>query len=241
MRDALPPGAGWRFDLLPQFVWHCIKTDRILRSHEIGQQLRPASLPMNCFLFLLDLATIFGVTTAGAIKRAAWAYCIELDQWMRRETARWPAYWGRSFLDALDAGRLLEFVLHTPPGGNPRACCRLTLEYAAPPAGATLDYLVYGTLTDVPRGNAQFRPDWLSTTLMRQCTFSAGEVLALRPLFPGLARLLSIQHPEMAQIPTDVMPAPVAIPGGERAEITSLGGKRILTPTGIAWLEPFAM
>ena len=152
MRDVLPPGVGWRLDLLPQFVWHCIKTDRILSSHEIGKQLRPASLPMNCFLFLLDLATIVGLTAAGAIKRAAWAYCIELDQWMRRETARWPAFRGRSFLDALGAGRLLEFVLQTPPGGNPRACCRLTLEYAAPPSGATLDYPVYGTLTDVSHG-----------------------------------------------------------------------------------------
>ena len=151
MRDVLPPGVGWRLDLLPQFVWHCIKTDRILSSHEIGKQLRPRQLAHELFPVSSRSGNHRRSHAAGAIKRAAWAYCIELDQWMRRETAlagisgrRSSTRWVRADSSNLSSKRLRA--------GTRGLCCRLTLEYAAPPSGATLDYPVYGTLTDVSHG-----------------------------------------------------------------------------------------
>ena len=243
MLRAIPANVGWRFDLLPQYILHRLKTDVVRSTHEIGnpqQQRHTPNFPLNCILLGIDFAILLGVTTVSASRRAGYAYCPELGEWMRRESATWPPQSSRNFLAALAEGKLLEFVAKTPAAGNPRACCRLTVEYAAPAAGSTLSYPIYGTLADASQTLAWHRPKWSPATLLRQIVLSPAETLALRPLLPKLAKLLSAQHPELAALPAEVMPAAGAPPAGSLAQISGVPvppGRRIRTPAAAVWVN----
>ena len=233
---------GWHFDWLPRYIWHRLNTDVIRSSHEIGNpqnQRGTPNLPLNCVLFGIDFSILVGITTHGPWKRAGYAYCPELGQWMRRESATWPAFLGQRFIAALQEDSLMEFVARTPAGGNPRVCCRLTVEYAAPPSGSTFTYPIYATLADAAERPTWHRPKTLPVTLLRQIVLAPAETLALRPLFPELAKLLSAQHPELAALPADVIPAAAAIPAGAVAQITGVStpsGRRIRTPGANVWV-----
>jgi hypothetical protein len=58
-------------------------------------------------------------------------------------------------------------------------------------------------------------------TLLRQVKLEVSEVLALRPLFPSLTRLLAAQHAELRDLPLGVAPpAGTEAPTGEVAQVT---------------------
>ena len=237
--SVLPANARWRFDLLPRYVWHRLQTDVILSTHDVGRQGKRPSPVENCIFFGLDLVFLLSMSTSIAWKRARRAYCPELDEWMRQETTRWLPRSGPSFLAALEGGKLAEFVANAPAGGNPRACCRLTVEYAAPAGESPLKYPVYATITDVPLKSAMFRPDWIPTTLLRQVALEPAEVLALRPVCAEMAKLLAIAHPELAEIPADVTPGVDAAPAGGVAQLSRIPSaepKRTGNNREVAWL-----
>lgn len=232
MLDALPPHLKGRVDLLPHYVLYRLQTDRVHSTHDHNKE-GVSSFAMNCIFCGLDLAFLLSLTVGGAWRRAGWAYCHEIGQWMRREKITWAAGSGPRFVEVLASDKLAEFVARASAGGNQKICCRLTVEYAAPDSGVTLTYPVFATLTDVPVKPAWFRPNWIPTSLLRQVALETAEVLVLRPLLPQLAKLLETQHPELSAVPADVMLAPASAPAGEVASILTVdvpAEQRVLTP-----------
>jgi hypothetical protein len=113
------------------------------------------------------------------------------------------------------------------------------VEYAEPASGSTFDYPIYATLADSPEKPAWYRPSQLPVTVQRQIVLSPGESLALRPLFPKLAKLLSSQHPEIAALPTEIAPVVEAAPKGEVAQIDAITvppGRQIRTRLAALWI-----
>src|SRR5262249_15449753 len=132
----------------------------------------------------------------------------------------WPAGVGPAFRDALDARRLADFVAATPAGGDMQMSAQLALEYAAPSDDSPLRYPVYATLEDFPQERPWYRPRALRSALFKQVELEPVEVLALRPRFPELTRLLENQHAELREEPNEVVQAVVAgEPVSELAEI----------------------
>jgi hypothetical protein len=213
------PRAGWRVDLLPRYVMFRLNTDVIMTAHDVGPGKREPIFISNCILCALDLLTITWVPAKFPWKRATYAYCGLLERWMEREKTTWPSGSGGAFLLALETGRLAEFLSTTPPGSG-KKLCRLSLEYAMPAEGSAFDYPIYATLTDHLASTSWFKPNLISSTLLRQVALHPSEVLSLQPLFPKLARLLAERHPELQAIPREVIPTTAGpAPAGVAAEI----------------------
>jgi hypothetical protein len=219
LADFLPPGGVGRVDLLPRYIQLRMATDvqkQVGEAQLQGQPKKPF-VAWNWITFGIELLLVTGAAAALGWARARRVYCAELGKWMRQESALLPPQAGPGFREALEAGTLPEVVAATPPGGDPQKACRLTLEYADPNDGSPLDYPVYVSLNDP--GGARRRLG--GRKALRQVELEPAEVLALRPLFPQLGRLLELKHEQLRDLPAEVLVAPVEeAPAVELAEIT---------------------
>jgi hypothetical protein len=207
----LPPGNATRFDLLPRYILlrlqHDVVDDDVGRAQPPNVQKEP-SIGLNAFAFLGELALIAGFPAIVAWRRARRAYCEELKQWMRQAVALFPMHSGESLEDAFQGGRVAEFIAKVPPGGDPQSACRLVLEYAKPATGSPLEYPFYASIEDIPADRPWYWPRRMRRTYVRQARLTPQEIVTVLPLFAGLARLLELEHPELRDLPTDVISAP---------------------------------
>jgi hypothetical protein len=229
--DFLPPGLEYRVDLLPEYVWARLQTDVAVDvgapkpgvragDKPIPRQEKPA-LGMNLFQFGFELLACLGIVTAAAWKRSGRAFCEELGQWMKREQALLPPEFTPDFVNALEAGRLAEFVAAAPRGSDPASGGLLVLEYVGHASGPALDYPVYASAEDFDL--SRWFPPLRRTrrTTLRQVELEPSEVLELRPRFPELARILEVQHPRLREEPVAVVtPIDLEVPAEEVAQIT---------------------
>jgi hypothetical protein len=188
---AMLPRQGWRFDLLPRYIRLRIQTD-VARKAGQAAPVRPSPI-LNTIKFCFDLAIIAGIAGVVARKRARYAFCDELDDWMTREQTLLPRNAGFKLRDALESGRLAEFVASWPQGTSPQQSAQLIVEYAG--TGSPLEYPIYASIEDFT-GQSRFRQ-----TVVRQIELEPKELLDLCPLLPGLARVLEALHPEIGSIP----------------------------------------
>jgi hypothetical protein len=208
MVDILPPGNEARFDALPHYVVFRMQTDVAEDVARPDDARAKKAVPwLNWMGFLFELAVVAGAPAAIAAKRARNAYCLDLRQWMHRETAVLPPFCSEPLLHALRSGQLEEFVARQRPGGDAQAACRFILEYAVPTDDTPLAYPIYASIKDLSNEKSMFRPRRVPRTYLRQVALTTPEVLTLRPLFPRLARFLEIQHAELRDAPADVLPA----------------------------------
>jgi hypothetical protein len=211
LREMLPPGIGWRIEMLPNYIELRMKTDV---QKDVGRpddpQRKETPVPfMNWFMFVCELGLIVGFGAWAGWHRAGYAYCRELGKWMWREKAIFPADSEQAFQAALEAGTLAEFLTVTPAGGIAQNACRLILEYCAPSEGSLLDYPVYASyIKALPQSSIWNLLRNLRRTALRQVRLEPSEVLTLRSLFPQLAQLLALQHAELRDLPRDISPAP---------------------------------
>jgi len=192
--DALPPGAEWRVDLLPDYIVLRMNTDVSVDAAlpDDAQARAKPFAPLNWLAFLCELGIVVGMCGAMAWSRARRAYCRELGRWMHREKALLPPLSGLPLLDALETDRLAEFVASTRPGGDAQTACCFILEYATPADGSPLDYPVYTSV----EGHDPHRPSRMSgnlrRTLLRQVELKPAEVLTVQPWFSDLAQRLAV-------------------------------------------------
>jgi hypothetical protein len=221
--DELPPGNAWRVDLLPEYILFRMQTDvaEDVAKPKMNPQAKKPLAFLNYMTFAWELLTIMGLAAAFPWKRARHAYCTELGQWMRQETALLAPHASTNFLAALDNDTLPQFVAQTSAGNDPQTSSRLILEYAVPETGSPLEFPLYASFEDLPVAPPWYRPRLLRRTFVRQVELEWAEVLALRPLFPKLTRLLESQHTELRDLPVDVPTAPTPpLPVSDVAEIT---------------------
>jgi hypothetical protein len=221
--EELPPGNAWRVDLLPQYILFRMQTDvaEDVGKPKVNPQAKKPLAFLNYMTFAWELLTIVGLAAAFSWKRARHAYCTELGQWMRQETALLVPHSSTNFLAALDKDTLPQFVAQTSAGNDPQTSSRLILEYAVPKTGSPLEFPLYASFEDLPVAPPWYRPRLLRRTFVRQVELELAEVLALRPLFPKLTRLLESQHTELRDLPADVPTAPTPpLPVSDVAEIT---------------------
>jgi hypothetical protein len=231
--DGMPPQLAWRVaqrvDLLQMYISLRMQTDV---QQEMGrpvklQKVKKADVSMNRFTFAWELLMLVGFAAGAACSRARRAYCPELRQWLRQETALLLPNAGKGFREALENDRMVEYVEGVGRGSDVKSCWRLTLEYARPKDGSAFDYPIYATLKGPAAAvlAGAFRNLYwqLHGMLLRQVKLETVEVLALRPLFPQLAQLLALKHEELRSLPANVaaIPSP-AIATSERAEITPI-------------------
>jgi hypothetical protein len=209
LRDMLPPGIAWRIEMLPKYIKFRMKTDvqnDVGAPENVAARRKPVDF-LNWWTFVWELGIIVGIGGGTGWSRARRAYCRELAQWMRREKAYLPLDSDKAFLAALESGTLAEFLAVTPAGANEQNSCRLILEYAAPTEGSLLDYPVYASLIKgLPKTSLWQMLRNMRRTVLRQAQLHPSEVLTLRPLFPQLAQLLTLQHEELRDLPPDVLP-----------------------------------
>jgi hypothetical protein len=225
LMDLLPPGVGWRVDLLPKFIAMRMQTDVVedVAKPQMNQQPKKPVAFMNYFAFGMELLMVVGTATTAAWIRSRQAYCTELGRWMRRETALLAPHSITSFRTALDNSTLPQFVAQTARGGDPQSSSALILEYAEPDAGSAFEFPFYASYEDFPQSRSWFRPGRFRRTVLRQVEMEWEEVLALRPLFPKMSRLLESQHAELRHIPATAPAEPSPpLPAGECAEITAV-------------------
>jgi hypothetical protein len=223
--ERLPPGLPADVDSLPEYISFRMQTDvaEDVGKPQVGQQPKKPSAFLNWSGFGLELLMVVGWAVGLPWRRASRAYSVELGQWMRRDKALLLANSSKPFLDALENGKLAEFVAHTPPGSDAQTACHLILEYAVPGEGLVFHYPIYASLQEYSGPRPWHLPQWLPLprTVLRQVELELGEVVALRPLFPRLSQLLALQHTELRGLPADVMAAPtVEAPVSDSAEIT---------------------
>jgi hypothetical protein len=212
--DFIPAGNAHRLDLLPRFIAFRIQTDVAEDIARPKDAQAKKSFPLlNWMGFLFEMGMIAGVPATIAATRARRAYCPELQQWMEQETALLAPFSSEPLLQALQRGQLEEFVARNRPGGDPRAACRLILEYVVPTDDTPLSYPIYATIKDQSPEKSMLRPGRWPRTYLRQAVLTMAEVLSLRPLFPKLAHYLEIQH---AQLRADAADLPAAS-GGDAA------------------------
>lgn len=221
LNDALPPLA-WHIDLLPDYVVFRMQTDvsKDVDRPDNGQNPETPSVPLNWFTFAWELAMVVGASAGFAWSRARHAYCPELRQWMRREKALLPAEHCGAFPEALESGRLGDFVANAPPAGDPQAACRFIVEYTVPSGGSPFDYPIYASLHAPPGTRPWHLLRNMRRTSLRQVRLEPVEVLELQPLFPKLAAMLSSRHPELSSLPPAVAAPTPEVPASEVAQIT---------------------
>jgi hypothetical protein len=222
LADFLPPGQKWNVTYLPRYIAFRMQTDvaRDIAKPNAGPPQKPFS-PLNWFGFGIELLMVTGAAAAFAAIRAGRAYCPELRQWMRQETALLPSNAGPGFLAAFDAGTLAQYAAATPLSALNQAPCRLILEYAVPGDGSAFDFPIYATFKEscTPSSSGKFR--YFPPTPLKQVELEPAEVLALRPLFPNMTRLLEMQHAELRDLPAGAERAPTAeSPVLDVAEVT---------------------
>lgn len=210
----LPIPFTMQMRLLPDYIVYRLKTDISFHvARPKGNQLREPSLVLNSIMLALELSLVLGFVVAAAWRRSRRAYCRELGRWMERETALLPGFFGSSFVEALENGKLAEFVASTPAGSSTQTAGRLVLEYAGETQRSASEYPIYVSVEDFATRAlpARWRFRWAT---LRQAKLEPDEVLDLRPLFPKLTRLLELQHPEVRDLPTKV----TALPGSQKPE-----------------------
>jgi hypothetical protein len=223
--DALPPGFEWRVDLLPHYISFRMETDvqQDVGAPDNGPVREKPSVFMNWFTLVWELGIVLGAAWWFPWSRSRRAYCRELGRWMRREKALLPATADTALQDALENGRLAEFVATAPKASNPQTSCRLLLEYAVPSDGSLLEYPVYASLQAQPETRPWHLLRNMRRTRMRQVKLETAEVLTLRPLFANLAQMLAVQHDELRDLPPGVtLTANMEAAGSELAEITAV-------------------
>lgn len=223
LMDLLPPGHAWRVDVLPRYIAFRMQTDV---AEEVGkavvnpQAKKPAAF-LNYWSFAWELFIIVGFAGAASWLRARRAYCLELGQWMQREIALLAPNGRGSFGVALRSGTLPLFVAQSVRGNDAQTSSRLILEYAEPATGSPVEFPIYASFEDFPLRRSWFRPRHLRRTEVQQVELELAEVMALRPLFPKLTKLLETHHAELREVPLDVLAEPAQpLPGDARAEIT---------------------
>lgn len=220
--DELPPGFGWRVDLLPDYIWLRLQTDvaKDLGKPDIAGAAQKPVTPLNCLLFLIELGAMAGLAAGFSWSRARQAYCPELGQWMRREKALLPVEANKPLVEALETGRLADFVAATPLASDAQTASRLIVEYATPSEGSPFDYPIYATFEAASKTRWWHKRNNSRRVLVRQVELALAEVLALRPLFPKLTGLLAAQHTELRDLPLVVTPvADVKAPVTDQAQI----------------------
>jgi hypothetical protein len=223
MTHRLPLRFVGRVDWLPRYIVARMQNDVIgdIGKPNVGGQPKKPFVPLNWFFFGVELLFVPGAAAALAWTRARLAYSPELGKWLRRETALLSPQSGPGFPQAIETGTLPEFIAATPPVGDAQKACRLSLEYAEPDDGSVLEYPIYATLDDSPVSGRWFRARQLRRGRLRQVELEPAEVLALRPLFPYLSRLLEAKHEALRDMPAEVLVAAVEeVPATEVAEIT---------------------
>src|SRR5262245_19337548 len=161
-------GIGWQFDFLPQYIRLRMETD-VHIDIAVGNagQNKPFVVG-NWIVFGIEALCITLFPAVAGFTRAARAYCSELRQWMRRDTVLLPVSSGAHLADAIESGKLLDFVAATPRVSDNQMSCKLLLEYAQPDEGSPLDYPIYASVEDFPPTRAWYRPKSLRTGLLRQ-------------------------------------------------------------------------
>jgi hypothetical protein len=223
--DLLPPGNAWRVDLLPKYIMFRMQTDvaKDVAKPDINPQGPRPVAPLNYWAFGWELLTIVGLAAGFSWSRARRAYCLELGQWMQREIALLAPHSNTNFRAALDNGTMSQFVAQISPGNDVQTASRLILEYAVPESGSALEFPIYATFEDFPLRRPWYRPRQWRRTFVRQVELELAEVMALRPFFPKLTRLLETQHSELREFPAEVLPAPSPpVSAGDMAEITQV-------------------
>jgi hypothetical protein len=173
---------------------------------------------------------VVGLAAGFSWKRARHAYCSELGQWMQQETALLTPpsstnlltpHSSTNFLAALNTDTLPQFVAQTSVSSDLQTANRLILEYAVPETGSPLEFPLYATFEELPVAPPWYQPRLLRRTVVRQVELELAEVLALRPFFPKLTRLLESRHAELRDLPADISitPSPL-LPVSDVAEIT---------------------
>lgn len=214
--DLLPPGNAWRVDLLPKYIALRMKTDVVkeVGKPDLNPQANKPAAPLNYFGFGLELLMVVGCAATFSWKRARQAYCVELGQWMRRDTAMLAPHSVANFRAALDTDTLPQFVANTAASNDPQTASRLILEYAVPETGSALEFPIYASFEDCPRRR-------LRRTVIRQVELELAEVLALRPLFPKMTRLLEMQHTALRDLPAEASAqTSPSVAASDRAQIT---------------------
>jgi hypothetical protein len=208
---AMLPGWAWRIDGLPRYIRLRIQTDVTRKAGQAGQPPRPSPL-FNTIKFGLDLAIIIGIVGVRSRKRSRYAFCDELDEWMTREQTSLSRGAGFKLRDALDSGRLAEFVSSRPEGAGPQQSAQLIVEYAG--AGSPLEYPIYASVEDYT-GESKIR-----LPILQQTELEPKEVLDLCQLVPGLAKVLESHYPEVRSLPPPTQAAQAPnMSAGELAEI----------------------
>src|SRR5262245_61660746 len=115
---------GWRFDLLPRYIQWRLENDIHV---DIGGGAGPSRTFVvgNWIVFGVEALCMTMFAAVAGWTRAARAYCSELGQWMRRDTALLPVNSGAHLADAIESGRLLDFVAATPRVGDNQMSCKL--------------------------------------------------------------------------------------------------------------------
>lgn len=210
-----PPGAAARLDMLPEYIVFRMQNDvqEDVGRADLNNQPKKPSAGLNWYTFVFELLAIVCFGAAVTWNRARRAYCLELGEWMQREISHLPPYSSPAAIGAFDSEQKLEHFAKTAiAGGDPQTACRLILEYAPPTDGSALKYPVYLTIEDLPNPKPKLWPGRLRRTLVRQAVLSLPEVIALRPLFPVLTRLLGTQHAELRDTPVAALATPCALP-----------------------------
>ncbi|HEY7326847.1 MAG TPA: hypothetical protein VH592_04365 [Gemmataceae bacterium] len=225
LMDLLPPGNAWRVDVLPKYIQLRMQTDV---AEEVGKpRLNPQGkkpfAPLNYFGFACELLMVVGLAASFSWNRARRAYCMELGQWMQQDKALLAPHSSTKFHTALDTDTLSQFVAQTAAGSDQQTASRLILEYAVPETGSAFEFPIYASFEDLPVPRPWYRPRQLRRTFVRQVELELAEILALRPLFPKLARLLESQHSELRDLPAEVLSTPSPpLETSDRAEITPI-------------------
>lgn len=199
MVSQLPAGNAHRLDLLPGYILARLQTDV---KHQVGKaqpQNQPAAKPRfgeNVGVFSIELLLVVAFAAFPPSRRARRPYVVELGQWMAREEKRLPAGLLPEFRKFLQAGRLGDFVGSVARERAAVAKAQIArhygscvVEYLRDARASPLDYPVYLTfVNDAATWTGVFVR---SRSALDQVQLEAAEVVALRPLFPHLNRILT--------------------------------------------------
>lgn len=191
MLSQLPPGNAHRLDLLPGYVLACLNRGG-LRQVRPQPQNPPLAKPRYFAVFSLELLAALVFAALSPWRRARRPYVAGLGQWMAREERRLPAGLLPEFRQSLEARRLGDFVAWVGREKAAMAKAQVSrhygscvVEYVRDARASPLDHPIYLTfVNDAANWTGMFRQ-------LGQVQLEADEVLALRPLFPHLNRILT--------------------------------------------------
>jgi len=181
-----------RVDVLPKYIQMRLQTDIVA---DVGRPVDPnanrqGEFWMNSLLFLLELALVCMTSVGLGIHRAVQPYSEVSGEWMLEHLAVFPPGAGRSLVDALESGRLHEWMQSPPERQRPAIpFSQIVLHFD--PALIDIDpeapvYLTVKETEVVQQGMFLKKRTPVVRTLVQHIQLLPDEIAALRALFFAL-------------------------------------------------------